>query len=79
LQIYACFFPQNWFLLRGKKTAKRKAEESLLQPKKMCVCMLKETYFFFAVFFAAFFAGAFFAGIISSPPSFHFTVLKMIL
>ena len=78
LQIYTCFFPQNWFLLRGKKTAKRKAEESLLQPKKMCV-HAKKTYFFFAVFFAAFFAGAFFAGIISSPPSFHFTVLKMIL
>jgi hypothetical protein len=74
LQIYTCIFPHNWFYLRGK-TAKRKAEESLLQPKKS-VCVLKETYFFFAVFFAAFFAGAFFAGIISSPPSVHFTAPK---
>jgi hypothetical protein len=46
-----------------KKTAKRKAEEFLLQPKK-CVYMENETYFFFAVFFTAFFAGAFFAGIL---------------
>ena len=74
LQICTCIFPQNWFLLR-EKTAKRKAEESLLQPKK-CVCMLKETYFFFAVFFAAFFAGAFFAGIICSPPFFTLQCLK---
>jgi magnesium-transporting ATPase (P-type) len=63
------FFPGNEFLLKGK-TAKRKAEEFLLQPKKS-VCVLKESYFFFAVFFAAFFAGAFFAGIICSPPFFH--------
>jgi hypothetical protein len=45
------------------KTAKRKAEEFLLQPKK-CVCACLKNYFFFAVFFAAFFAGAFFAGIV---------------
>jgi hypothetical protein len=78
LQIYACIFPENWFLLRGK-TAKRKAEESLLQPKnKVCACY-KETYFFFAVFFVAFFAGAFFAAIICSPPFFQFTALKIIL
>jgi len=69
LQICTCIFPEIWFLLRGK-TAKRKAEESLLQPKKS-VCVLKESYFFFAVFFAAFFfAGAFFTGIVCSPPSF---------
>jgi hypothetical protein len=77
LRICTCIFPQNWFLLRGK-TAKRKAEESLLQPKKI-VCVLTETYFFFAVFFAAFFAGAFFAAIICSPPFFQFTTLKIIL
>jgi len=77
LQICTCIFPQNWFLLRGK-TAKRKAEESLLQPKKS-VCVLKETYFFFAVFFVAFFAGTFFADIICSPPFFQFKALKIIL
>ena len=78
LQICTCIFPEIWFLLRGK-TAKRKAEEYLLQPKnKVCACY-KETYFFFAVFFAAFFAGAFFAGIICSPPFFHLTALKIIL
>jgi hypothetical protein len=43
------------------------------------VCVLKESYFFFAVFFAAFFAGAFFAGIICSPPFFHFTAVNIIL
>jgi hypothetical protein len=65
------------FLFIGK-TAKRKAEEFLLQPKKS-VCVLKGSYFFFAVFFAAFFAGAFFAGIVCSPPFFHFTALNIIL
>jgi len=40
--------------------------ENFFSSQKMCVYMLKETYFFFAVFFAAFF----FTAIIYSPPFF---------
>jgi len=59
-----------------KKTAKRKAGEFLLQPKKMWVYVLKKTYFFFAVFF---FAAAFFlTAIIYSPPFFILTSMRNI-
>ena len=41
--------------------------ENFFSSQKICVCVLKKTYFFFAVFF---FSAFFFAAIIYSPPSF---------
>jgi hypothetical protein len=74
LNLILYFLIKRFFDLREDckgKTERKEAGECLLQPKK-CVCMLKGTYFFFAVFFVAFFtvfftafffAGAFFTGI----------------
>jgi len=41
--------------------------ENFFSSQKICVCVLKKTYFFFAVFF---FAAFFFTAIIYSPPFF---------
>jgi hypothetical protein len=64
------------FSLKGRPQKERL--ENFFSSLKMCVYLLKETYFFFAVFFAAFFAGAFFTGIVYSPPPFTFTAMRII-
>ena len=71
------FFLEIGFYLEGRPQKERL--KNLFSSLKKSVCVLKESYFFFAVFFAAFFAGAFFAAIICSPPFFHFTAWKIIL
>ena len=76
LQFSTCIFPPNWFLLRGK-TAKRKAEESLLQPKKKCV-RVKGILFLLCGLLCCLFRRSFFCWHYLITP-FHFTALKIIL
>jgi hypothetical protein len=59
------FFYKMGFHLLGRPQKERL--ENFFSSQKICVCVLKKTYFFFAVFF---FAAFFFTGIIYSPPFF---------